>query len=172
MASETTLIGLQRQKPWLFGPRMSRLKSLCCSSAPAPCSAHLQVSMCVNLQCPPEGGLYKSAQKPRCHADSETATHKDPLLDNFQLVGGAAGYRLARWRGHYRGHFSDHGKNQAFVALGKRGAVFLDFGKETYFVFGKLTQHFLSVAVARRFRAGKEIGKSDLHGLRNFGECL
>ena len=36
----------------------------------SPCSTHLQVSMCLNLQCPPEGGLYKSAQKPRCHTDS------------------------------------------------------------------------------------------------------
>ena len=28
--------------------------------AVAPCSAHLQVSICLDLQCPPEGGLYNS----------------------------------------------------------------------------------------------------------------
>jgi len=53
------------------------LKSLCGNSAPAPCSAHLQVSMCLNLQCPPEGGLYKSAQKPRCHSDAGGQTLRD-----------------------------------------------------------------------------------------------
>src|SRR5260370_39977435 len=46
------------------------LQCLCDNSAPAPCSAHLWVSMCLNLQCPPEGGLYKRTQKPRCHTDS------------------------------------------------------------------------------------------------------
>src|SRR6266852_7485971 len=87
MGSETTLIGLQRQKPWLFGPRMSRLKSPCCNSAPAPCSAHLQVSMCLNLQCPPEGGLYKSAQKPRCHTDSSARPDRSFFAVGFTACG-------------------------------------------------------------------------------------
>src|SRR5229473_447869 len=94
MGSETTLIGLQRQKPWLFGPRMSRPKSPCCNSAPAPCSAHLQVSMCLNLQCPPEDGLYKSAQKPRCHTDSEAPTSRNVHI-------GLRSYRSPKLR-HYR----------------------------------------------------------------------
>jgi len=34
--------------------------SLCSNSAPAPCSAHLQVSMLLNQQCPPQGRLYKA----------------------------------------------------------------------------------------------------------------
>jgi len=40
---------------------------------PGPCSAHLQVSMSLNLRCPPEGGLYKSARNLGCHADSQSS---------------------------------------------------------------------------------------------------
>src|SRR5882762_2110615 len=87
-------------------------------------------------------------------------------------VSGTAREGLARWRGHNRGHLSNHGQNQAFVALGKCGAVFLDFGEKPNFVFGKFSQHFLRVAVARRLRAGKEVGESDLHRLRDFREGL
>jgi hypothetical protein len=88
------------------------------------------------------------------------------------LVSGAARDWLSRWRRDYRGHFSYHGQNQAFVAFGKGGAVFLDFGKEANFVLGKFSEHFLGVTVARRFRAGEKIGERDFHGLCNFSERL
>src|SRR6266853_2556799 len=63
------------------------LKSLCRNSAPAPCSAHLQVSMCLNLQCPPERRLYKSAQKPRCHTDSSARPDRSFFAIGFTGCG-------------------------------------------------------------------------------------
>src|SRR6266853_2506821 len=85
---------LQGLKALLKLSNMSGLKSLCGNSAAAPCSAHLQVSMCLNLQCPPEDGLYKSAQKQRCHTDSEAPTSRNVHI-------GLRSYRSPKLR-HYR----------------------------------------------------------------------
>src|SRR5713101_785376 len=102
MGSETTLIGLQRQKPWLFGPRMSRLKSLCGNSAPAPCSAHLQVSMCLNLRCPPESGRYMDQK-----VGSDTDT----------LPPGAAPRYLQVFVGRHTSLFGARFRSRAVVSL-------------------------------------------------------
>src|SRR5260370_1581992 len=85
---------LQGLKALLKLSNMSGLKSLCGNSAAAPCRPHLKVSMCLNLQCPPEDGLYKSAQKPRCHTDSEAPTSRNVHI-------GLRSYRSPKLR-HYR----------------------------------------------------------------------
>ena len=81
----------------------------------------------------------------------------------------ASGYFSRRRRDH-RGHFANHGQDESLIAVGKRGAVFFNFGEEADFVFGKFTQHFLSVAVARRLRARKEVGQRNFHGFGDLGE--
>src|SRR6267378_215085 len=55
------------------------LKSRCANLCAGRCSAHLYVSMCLSLQCPPEGGLYKSARKLRCGIDS-VAVERNAVL--------------------------------------------------------------------------------------------
>jgi hypothetical protein len=90
----------------------------------------------------------------------------------MNLVGGTPRHSLARRRRDHRGHLANHGQDQALVALGKRRAVFLDFRKETNFILGKLAQHLLGVAVARRLGAREEIGQGNFHGLGDFGKSF
>jgi hypothetical protein len=99
---------------------------------------------------------------------------RNSLVVNLEnkLVSGAARCDFARgWRDH-RGHFANHGQDQALVAVGERGTVFFNFRKETDFVFGKFAQHFLSVAIAGRFRAGEKVGQRNFHGLCDLGESF
>src|SRR5271157_3615694 len=75
-------------------------------------------------------------------------------------------------RGQKRGHFTDHRQHQAFITIGKSGAIFLDLREETDFVLRKFTQHLLGFLVARRFRAGEKVGQRDFHGFGDFGQGL
>src|SRR6266852_4559439 len=65
--------------------------------------------MCLKLQCPPEGGLYKSAQKSRCHTDSEprlSMTDQIVSTELRTLPGACVRWRLwrrRRWFVHCRG---------------------------------------------------------------------
>ena len=55
---------------------------------PGPCSAHLPVSMSLNLRCPPEGGRYKSARNLGYHEESQSAS----------MTGAAKNERARPWR--------------------------------------------------------------------------
>src|ERR1700681_2854204 len=69
------------------------------------CSAHLQVSMCLNLQCPPEGGLYKSARKLGCHTGSEDAGYDKRQLKSATAITRGDGAGLFRL--HFSGQISE-----------------------------------------------------------------
>ena len=73
---------------------------------------------------------------------------------------------------NHAGHLADHRQHQLLIAIGKSGAVALDLAEEAQFVLGKLAQHFLGVAIARRFGAGEKVGQADLHGFGNLRQRL
>jgi len=124
----------------------------------------------------PSSNTLDSPPTPRRNPPAERA--KIPLRHSLvvnlgnKLVSGAARCDFARGRRDHRGHFANHGQDQALVALGKGGAVFFNFREEADFVFGKFAQHFLSVAVAGRFGAGEKVGQRNFHGFRDLGESF
>src|SRR6266436_7333291 len=91
----------------------------------------------------------------------------------ISLCGGAARQRLlgCGWRDQ-GGHFADHGQDEALVAVGQRGAEALDFAEEADFVLREFAEHFLRLAVARRFRAGEKVGERNVHGFGDFRQRL
>jgi len=71
-----------------------------------------------------------------------------------------------------RGHFADHGQDEALVAFGEGGAVLLDFGEEADFILAEFAEHFLGFFVAWGFGAGEKVGERNFHGFSNLCESF
>jgi len=69
--------------------------------------------------------------------------------------GGAPTASWLWWRDESR-HFADHGEDEALVAVRQRGAEALISPRKRIFVLREFAEHFLRLAVARRFCAGKK----------------